>query len=226
MREPEPRSRFLNRDAELLLGIEIEDIRAAIERVYTRYHDLNEFHVENYSIRFHESFRAMNSVGDYIGHQFNDALVANVDELEHNPHDDRRPDIVHQRDLEEARDRDYDDVTGIEQKAAHYKRFFTSHNQSNTNLLFIQYRIHEPGEVADVEPFEFTQILLADASQQSWEFEPRGQNSNTTYRAADDLRDAMRSNPVYQHPDAICQNEHVDRYRDIQASFDPEYDPD
>lgn len=224
MKEPEFHERFLNKNAELPLGVELDEIQAAIERVYNRYHKINEFHIEEFGIRFNDSFRAMNSVGDYIGHQFNDALIDQKDVLEHNPHDDRRPDIIHERDREDAINRDNDLVDGIEQKAAQHPSFLTSHNQSHTNLLFIQYRVNRPGEVVDVEPIEFTQILVADASKQTWEFEPRGQNSNTTYRAADDLKDALRSNPIYQHPDAITQNEHVSKYRKLQASFDPKYD--
>lgn len=226
MKKPEFHERFLNKeDVVLPLGIDHDDVRAAIERVYRRYHKVNEFHIDGFGIRFHDSFRAMNSLGDYLGHQFNDALIDQRSFLEHNPHDDRRPDIIHERNRAEAKVRDGNLVDGIEQKAAQHPNFLTSHNESHTNLLFIQYRVNEPGKIRDeLEPIEFTQILCADASKQSWEFEPRGQNSNTTYRAADDLKDALRSNPLYQHPDAICQNEHVHKYRKLQASFDPVYD--
>lgn len=223
MKRPEVKDRFLNEEAKLPLGVELDEIRNAIKRVYDRYHKINEFHIEEFGIRFHDSFRAMNSVGDYIGHQFNDALIDQRDDLHHNPHDDRRPDIVHERDRAAAKVRDGELVDGIEQKAAQHPQFLTSHNQSHTNLLFIQYRVNRPNEIVDVEPIEFTQILCADASKQTWEFEPRGQNSNTTYRAAGDLKDALRSNPIYQHPDAICQNEHVTKYRKLHASFDPVY---
>ena len=224
MKEPQFHERYLNTNAWLPLGINHDTVRTAIKRVYARWHHMNEVYLEAYESRFYRSFRAMNAVGDYLGHQFNDAIVEQMDTLDHNPHDDRRPDIIHKGFQAAAKDRALPNVDGIEQKAAQFKDFLTSHNESKTNLLFIQYRVNEPKEIRDdIEPIEFTQILCADAGSYEWEFEPRGQGSNTTWRAADDLKDALRSNPLYQNPKAICQNEHVEKYRQIQASFDPDY---
>ncbi|NIB98041.1 hypothetical protein [Halobacterium sp. R2-5] len=222
MEKPQFRERYLNENAWLPLGLEIDHIRQAIKAVYDRYHQVNEFHIEEFGTRFYDEFRAMNAVGDYVGHQFNNALIEQMETLEHNPHDDRRPDIIHSGFRAAAENRDKSIVDGIEQKAAHYRSFFTSHNESPTNILFLQYRVNAQGEIPeDEEPFEFTQILVADGGKYNWEFEDRGQGSNTTWRAADDLKDALRSNPLYQNPESICQNEHVERYRRIQASFDP-----
>ena len=209
MKRPKFRERYFNPDAWLPMGIGYDDVRQAIRRVYDRYHRLNEFHLNEFDTRLHDSFRAMNAIGDYVGHQFDDALIDQNGNLQHNPHDDRRPDVIHKAFRSAAKDRGKPKVDGIEQKAAHFKSFLTSHNKSYTNLLFLQCRVKEKHIVKDdVEPFEFIQILCADAGEHEWEFEPRGQGSNTTWRAADNLKDALRSNPLYQKPETIVQNKY------------------
>lgn len=222
MEQPEFRERFFNPNSWLPMNVKHDDIRQAIKQVYDRYHKMNEFYLDEFDTRFHKAFRAMNAIGDFVGHQFNDALINQNGNLEPNPLDDRRPDIIHGAYQEAAKNRDLPKVDGIEQKAAHYRSFLTSHNEAYTNLLFLQYRVIEPGKIqTDLQPIEFTQILCADASEYGWKFEPRGQTSNTTYRAAEDLKDALRSNPLYQKPEAICQNEHEEKHRRQQARFDP-----
>lgn len=224
MKEPEFRDRYFNPDADLPINVKPEDIRRAITRVYSHYHKMNEFHLDEFDTRFHKAFRAMNSIGDFIGHQFNDALVEQNKNLCHNPKDDLRPDIIHQAFHAAAENREK--VKGIEQKAAHFKKMLTSHNKAFTNLLFIQYRVNEPDEVRDdLEPIEFTQILFADATGKTWNKNDRkeGSNRNVTYSAGDDLRHALRSNPVYENPEAITGTDHKETYRRNHAQFDPKY---
>ena len=43
--------------------------------MYDRYDRLNQFHIAEFGSRYHQGFRAMNAVGDYLGHQFNTALI-------------------------------------------------------------------------------------------------------------------------------------------------------
>lgn len=49
----------------------------------------------------------------------------------------------------------------------------------------------------------------------------QGKDFSTTYGPTWNLMDALRSNPLYQNPRAICQYEHVGKYRRIQLQFDP-----
>lgn len=229
MKAPEFQERYFNEDADTPMMLELEDFRTAIEEVYDEYHKTNEFFLDEFGIRFSSIFRAWNAFGGFIGHRFNEALIAQDDRLCHNPNDDRPPDITHKAFRAAALEMDgiEDEVDGIEQKARKYPNCFTSHNETDAYVLFTQYRVNEPDVIRDdLEPFEFTKILCAKAEGLTWNEHPRkdGSNRNATYTPADDLRHAVRSNPIYENPEAI-RGEHPkkEEYRQNHAQFDPDY---
>jgi len=229
MQEPQFRDRFFNPDAEYPMMLGSGDFKAAIEEVYDEYHRTNEFFLDEFGIRFNNIFRAWNAFGGFIGHRFNEALIGQDDRLCHNPNDDRPPDITHKAFRAAARQMDSieDEVDGIEQKAAKYDNGLTSHNKTETYVLFTQYRVKEPDVIRDdLEPFEFTKILCVKAEGLHWNKHGRkgDSNRNVTYTPKPDLRHALRSNPIYEHPDAIKgQQPKKDEYRQNHANFDPVY---
>lgn len=228
MKAPEFRERFFNPDAEFPMMLTAEDFRAAIKEVYHEYHRTNEFFLDEFGYRFNSVFRAQNAFGGFIGHRFNEALIGQDSRLCHNPNDDRPPDITHKafRAAAEEMESIADEVDGIEQKAAKYDDMLSSHNVTDAYVLFTQYRLREPDEIRDdLEPFEFTKILCADAEGLSWNHYGRGEDSNrnVTYRPADDLRHDLRSNPIYENPEAIKGQEHKNEYQRNHATFDPVY---
>lgn len=240
MKRPTVEERFINRDADLPYGIDVQHIVDAVQDLYDYWYETNEWHLnhpEEYG-RFHEQFRANNAIGGFVSHRITVHLAEQYPELVVNRMDDGYPDLLYDgTDYEWPDDYAVKDEKGegpgLEVKASRGTKFYAHHNVEEW-LLGIHYRINarstSPTGVApapdDVPPLEVTQVLCASMDYDDWEYRS-AEGSNRTNTSELDAKGGMhelRKNPVIEMEDGITgQEDRLVQYKQNHAQFDPEY---
>jgi len=240
MKKPTINERFINRDAELPYGIQVQHIVDAVQGVYDYWHEANEWHLqhnEEYG-RFHEQFRANNAIGGFISHRLTVELSKQYPDLVVNRQDDGYPDLLYDgNDYEWPDDYKVKDENGegpgLEVKASRGNTFYAHHNAEGW-LLGAHYRINERSPSAiepapapdDVPPIEITQVLCASMNYDDWTYRDASNSNrtNTSELQAEGGLFELRKNPVIEQEDAITgQGDHLKLYKRNHAQFDPEY---
>ena len=228
MQPPEFNPDYLNTNVELPYGLTQDHVEYAIKAVYEYYHAANQWHIQEGYGRFCDQFRANNAIGDFLGHRLTAELVNACDSIKRNLRDDGRPDILP---IEHPADYVKDkSVPGIEVKFSQ-KTGFDSHNAVDGWVLFTRYEVHHPRHEIDEDeaPINIKQMLCATTDPDEYTDHPSGPDSDRT-NTANPKATAMhrlRSNPVYEQPDAItCHPEYSDwkeEYRERHLDFNPDY---
>jgi hypothetical protein len=227
VRQPEFQERCFNPNAELPYGAEPEDVADAIKEFYTFYSELNEFLLESGFGRIESILRANNALSDFVGNVVTEAVADQSDALIHNQKPDGFPDLLPVNGDEYA-EQDYEvhhGDDGIETKCSKSNGGWQAHNNEEAWFIVFRYERGDPDEVVeDMAPLQFTQVLAGNLDEDDWSHSGRSEESRRTITSsiiASGMH-KLRSNPIYQDPDAITgRGEELVHYQQQQAGFDP-----
>lgn len=162
-------------------------------------------------------------VGDILTDNFADASA----NLIKNQKPDGFPDILPVEN-EEYESEDYKvhhGDEGIETKCSQQKGGWQAHNNEEAWFVVFRYDpINRDVEPEEMDGVELTQVLGAKLIEEDWSHSGRSDESRRTITSSiiAEGMDKLRSNPIYQKPEAITGRvEPKQRYREHQASFDP-----
>lgn len=227
MQHPEYQGRYFNSDAELPYGLTPQEVADAVRGFYQFYSELNEFLLEHGYGRIESVLRANNALSDFIGNVVTESVAEESSALVHNQKPDGFPDLLPVEDEEYAA-QNYEihhGNRGIETKCSKSNGGWQAHNNEEAWFIIFRYERGDPdADVENMAPIQFTQILAGNLSEDDWSHSGRGEDSRRTITSsiiASGLH-KLRSNPVYQVPDAITgRGDKLLYYRQQQAQFDP-----
>ncbi|MCO8267447.1 hypothetical protein NKF06_12825 [Haloferax sp. AB510] len=227
MTTPQFEERYLNPNATLPYGVTPDDVADAIKEWYDLYHGINEFlHSEGHH-NIENLLRANNALSDFVGDILTDNLAEASDVLIKNQKQDGFPDILPIDNEAYAADdyRVHHGDEGIETKCSQQNGGWQAHNNESAWFVIFRYapidREVDPAEMAGVE---IIQVLCAKLEEEDWSHSGRSGDSRRTITSSiiANGMDKLRSNPVYQKPEAITGlAEPKQRYREYQTTFDP-----
>ena len=227
MSNPEFKERYFNSNADLPYGVQPKEVADAIKEWYDLYNGINDYlHREGYH-SIENLLRANNALSDFVGDILTDNLAEASDVLIKNQKQDGFPDIlpVENDDYESKDYRVHHGDEGIETKCSQQNGGWQAHNNESAWFVIFRYasidRDVRPEEMDDVE---IIQILSAKLEEEDWNHSGRSDNSRRTITSSiiANGMDKLRSNPIYQKPEAITgRAEPKQRYREMQAQFDP-----
>lgn len=227
MSKPEFRDRYFNPDATLPYGVTPEEVADAIKEWYDLYNGLNNYLHEEGHHSIENLLRANNALSDFVGDILTDNLAEASDQLVKNQKQDGFPDIL-PVDNEEYADQDYKvhhGDEGIETKCSQQNGGWQAHNNEAAWFVVFRYgSIDRDVDPEDMESVRIIQVLAAQLKESDWNHSGRSEDSRRTITSSinADGMDKLRSNPIYQTPDAITGHAGPkQRYREQQATFDP-----
>lgn len=227
MSNAEFRERYFNPNATLPYGVEPEEAAEAIEEWYDLYNGLNEYlHSEgHYSIE--NLLRANNALSDFVGDILTDEFAEASDALIKNQKQDGFPDVL-PLDNDEYESNDYrvhHGEAGIETKCSQQNGGWQAHNNEQAWFVIFRYApIDRDVPPKEMDGVEIIQVLAAQLEEDDWSHSGRSEESRRTITSSiiASGMDKLRSNPIYQKPEAITgKAEPKRRYREHQAEFDP-----
>lgn len=227
MSSPEFKERYFNPDAELPYGVTPEEVADAIREWYELYNGLNHFlHSEGHH-SIENLLRANNALSDFVGDILTDNLAEASPKLIKNQKQDGFPDILPVENEEyEAKDyRVHHGDEGIETKCSQQNGGWQAHNNESAWFVIFRYAsIDRDVPPEEMEGVEIIQVLSAKLEEEDWNHSGRSEDSRRTITSSiiANGMDKLRSNPIYQKPEAITgRAEPKQRYREMQAQFDP-----
>lgn len=229
MQRPEFNENWFNPDAELPYGVSPEEIKTTITEFYDFYGDLNEFLLREDHGRIETVLRANNALSDFIGNAATEELAQASDELVINQKQDGFPDVLPRTNNNYAAEeyRVHHGDEGIETKCSKSNGGWQAHNNESAWFVVFRYERGDPDtSVEEMAPIEFTQVLAANLDEDDWSHSGRSDGSRRTITSAiiSSGMYKLRSNPVYEDPDAITgRGDELVEYKRRHARFDPEY---
>lgn len=218
--------RYFNPNAELPYGVEPEAVADAIKEWYELYNGINSYlHSEGHG-SIEQLLRANNALSDFIGDILTDNLAQASPKLTKNKKQDGFPDILPKDNPEYEAEgyKIHHGDEGIETKCSQQNGGWQAHN--NEEAWFVVFRYEAGDRAADPDerqPVEIVQVLCARLEEDDWSHSGRSGDSRRTITSSiiANGMDKLRSNPVYQQPEAITgRAEPKQRYREYQATFD------
>jgi len=229
VKRPAFNENWFNPDAELPYGVSPAEIKTTVTEFYDFYSDLNEFLLQEDHGRIETILRANNALSDFIGNAATEELAQASDELIINQKQDGFPDVLPRANDEYAAN-DYSvhhGDEGIETKCSKSKGGWQAHNNESAWFVVFRYERGDPdAAVEDMDPIEFTQVLAANLDEDDWSHSGRSDDSRRTITSSIIASGMykLRSNPVYEDPDAITgRGEELVEYKRRHTRFDPEY---
>ena len=227
MQPPEYKERYFNPNAELPYGVDPNEVREAIKEFYEFYTDLNGFLMTEDHGRIETLLRANNALSDFIGNIATEELANASDDLIMNQKQDGFPDIlpVDNAEYESEGYHIHHGLEGIETKCSKSNTGWQAHNNEEAWFVIFRYERGDPeDDIEDMAPIEFVQILAGNLNEDDWSHSGRSGDSRRTITSSI-IKSGMhklRSNPIYQTPDAITGlSKKKEQYRELQATFDP-----
>lgn len=231
MSHPQYQDRYLNPNATLPYGVTPDDVAGAIKEWYDLYHGINDFlHQEGHG-NIEQLLRANNALSDFVGDILTDNLAEASDALIKNQKQDGFPDLLPvDHDAYAAQDyKIHHGDDGIETKCSQQKGGWQAHNNEEAWFIVFRYApIDRDVDPDEMESVEIIQVLAAKLDEEDWSHSGRSEGSRRTITSSiiAEGMDKLRSNPIYQKPEAITgRASPKQRYRELQATFDPDYDP-
>lgn len=227
MGSPEFKRRYFNPDAKLPYGVKPEEVADAIKEWYDLYNGLNEYLQSEGHHSIENLLRANNALSDFVGDILTDNLAEASAKLIKNQKQDGFPDIL-PVDNEEYESKDYrvhHGLEGIETKCSQQNGGWQAHNNEKAWFVIFRYgSIDRDVPPEEMDSVEIIQVLAGQLDEEDWSHSGRSDESRRTITSSiiASGMDKLRSNPIYQKPDAITgKASPKQRYREIQAQFDP-----
>ena len=219
--------RYFNPNAELPYGVTPEDVAEAIKEWYDLYNGLNDYlHSEGHH-SIENLLRANNALSDFVGDILTDNLAEASNALIKNQKQDGFPDIL-PVDNDEYAAKDYrvhHGDHGIETKCSQQNGGWQAHNNEAAWFVIFRYdSIDRDVPPEEMDNVEIIQVLAGQLTEEDWSHSGRSDDSRRTITSSIIAEgvDKLRSNPIYQKPEAIVgRAEPKQRYRELQATFDP-----
>lgn len=209
---------YVNRDASLPYGVTVTDVIDALDDAYAYFLGLEEWHSKNGYGSFVDALRAHNGLSDFVGNVITRSIATHSDELCHNEMQDGHPDLLPTSEYDSYAKRRADE--GIETKCSMSAGSWDAHSYVDGHVLVVRYR---KGGATGVE---VVQLLCAALSDDDWNYSGTDRDRRRTATATVNRSGMhkLRSNPIYENPDYIVQNQREDEYRKNHAEFDENYD--
>lgn len=226
MQTPEFKEQFFNPHAELPYGVTTGEVREAIKGFYHFYDDLNRFLMREDHGRIETVLRANNALSDFIGNAATEELANATDALVVNQKPDGFPDLLPtNNDAYAAQDFEvHHGEHGIETKCSKSNGGWQAHNNEEAWFVVFRYERGDPEKpISEMAPIRFVQVLAANLNEDDWSHSGRSGDSRRTITSSiiASGMDKLRSNPIYEDPDAITgRAEARERYRRNHAEFD------
>ncbi|MGK2229983.1 MAG: hypothetical protein ACI9QA_000131 [Methanobacteriota archaeon] len=206
-----------------------EEVAEAVRSFYGFYDDLNRFLLDENHGRIETVLRANNALSDFVGNVVTEELADASDSLVVNRKPDAFPDLL-PVDRDEYADDGYEihhGDHGIETKCSKSSGGWQAHNNEEAWFIVFRYERGSPeDEAEEMDPIRFTQVLAASLDEDDWSHSGRGEGSRRTITSSIIVSGMhkLRSNPVYEDPDAITgRGEELVEYRRRHGSFDSEF---
>lgn len=220
---------YFNPDAELPYGLTPEEVAEGVRSFYDFYADLNEFLLAEDHGRLETVLRANNALSDFVGNVATEELATASDAVLVNQKPDGFPDLL-PVDNDEYATEDYEihhGDEGIETKCSKSSGGWQAHNNESAWFIVFRYTRGDPdADVEEMEPIRFVQVLAATLDEDDWSHSGRSEDSRRTITSsivASGMH-KLRSNPVYEDPDAITgRGEKKVEYLQRHATFDPAF---
>jgi hypothetical protein len=227
MERPEFHERYFNPNVELPYGLTADEVADGIREFYDFYAELNEFLLAEDHGRLETVLRANNALSDFVGNVATEELAAASDALIVNQKPDGFPDLL-PLDSDEYATQEYaihHGDEGIETKCSKSSGGWQAHNNESAWFIVFRYTRGDPeSDVAEMAPIRFVQVLAANLDEDDWSHSGRSEDSRRTITSsivASGMH-KLRSNPVYEDPDAITgRGEKKVQYLRRHAAFDP-----
>jgi len=236
MQRPEFCQNYFNPDVELPYGLTPGEVADGIYSFYDFYAELNEFLLAENHGRLETVLRANNALSDFVGNVATEELATASNAVLVNRKPDGFPDLL-PVDNDEYATEDYEihhGDEGIETKCSKSSGGWQAHNNESAWFIVFRYTRGDPdADVAEMEPIRFVQVLAATLDEDDWSHSGRSEDSRRTITSsivASGMH-KLRSNPVYEDPDAITGRgekkvEYLQRHATFDSSFaadNPEY---
>lgn len=229
MKRPEFNEDWFNSNAELPYGVEPSEVKTAIKEFYEFYGDMNQFFLEEGHGRIETILRANNALSDFIGNVATEELAQASDALVINQKPDGFPDLLpsEHREYAEHDFKIHHGGYGIETKCSKSSGGWQAHNNEEAWFIVFRYERGDPEDaIHEMDPIQFTQVLAGNLTEDDWSHSGRSEDSRRTITSSiiASGMDTLRSNPVYEDPNAITgRGEALVRYRKHHAAFDPTF---
>jgi len=236
MQRPEFCQNYFNPDVELPYGLTPGEVADGIYSFYDFYAELNKFLLAENHGRLETVLRANNALSDFVGNVATEELATASNAVLVNRKPDGFPDLL-PVDNDEYATEDYEihhGDKGIETKCSKSSGGWQAHNNESAWFIVFRYTRGDPdADVAEMEPIRFVQVLAATLDEDDWSHSGRSEDSRRTITSsivASGMH-KLRSNPVYEDPDAITGRgekkvEYLQRHATFDSSFaadNPEY---
>jgi len=194
---------YFNRQVNLPYGLRIEEIREAMLEVYEVLHDINRILFERSGSRLEDTILG-NSLSGIISELLVKTIAEKSTSLIRNEKVGGHPDLLPVGYYDSSEVLHGND--GIEIKSSIQKGGWQGHNPEDAWIMVFRYQV-DTGTlpIENREPTRFIQVLIAELEKEDWSFSGRRGTSRRTPTASI-TRTGMhklRSNPVYQEPEAI-----------------------
>jgi hypothetical protein len=194
---------YFNKHVNLPYSLKIAEIREAVLEIYGVLHDINRILLERSGSRLEDTILA-NSLSGIISELFVKTIADKSPNLIRNEKVGGHPDLLpagYYNSSEVLHGND-----GIEIKSSIQKGGWQGHNPEDTWIMVFRYQVDTVTlPIENRAPTRFVQVLIAELKKEDWSFSGRRGTSRRTPTASI-TRTGMhklRSNPVYQEPEAI-----------------------
>lgn len=229
MERPEFHENWFNPYATLPYGAEPQEVAVAIREFYDFYAELNEFLFREGRGRLETVLRANNALSDFVGNVATEEVANASDSLIVNQKQDGFPDLL-PLDNDEYAAQDYEihhGDHGIETKCSKSNGGWQAHNNESAWFIVFRYERGDPeDDIGEMEPIRFVQVLAGNLDEDDWSHSGRSEESRRTITSSilASGMDKLRSNPIYEDPDAITgRGDKLVQYKQNHAQFNPEY---
>jgi len=200
-----------NRDVALPFGLQVTEVRDALEEIYDFLHDLNTFLVSRGYDRLEEIILG-NSLSGFISELVVKRIGANSKSLARNEKIGGHPDLIPRGKYPE--DSALRAENGIEVKTSIQSGGWQGHNPERSWILVVQYSVDVLTEpVNNRRPSEILKVMCAQLEEKDWSFSGRVGASRRTPTAS-----ILKSGTLKLHENAIYEHPHYVRNLEKMAA--------
>lgn len=192
-----------NHDVALPFGLEVAEVKGALEEIYDFLHDMNTFLVSRGYDRLEEIILG-NSLSGFISELVVKRIGANSKSLARNEKIGGHPDLIPRGKYEGDSVLRAED--GVEVKTSIQSGAWQGHNPERSWLLVVQYSVDALTEpVTERRPSEILKVMCALLEEEDWSFSGRVGASRRTPTASilKSGTTKLHQNAIYQHPNYV-----------------------
>ncbi len=187
-----------NQAPRLPYGLEVEEVRLAVESIYDFLHAINGA-LEQHDLGLFENLALGNTFSGLLSEVLVKSIAKHSKTLARNSYVGGHPDLLptaHPMGSNQLRC-----DQGIEVKTSKQSGGWQAHNPEAGWLMVFRYELATSAST----PTRFVQILAAELSVGDWSLAERGKTSRRTRTCSINQRgvEKLRSNPIYQDPEFV-----------------------